>query len=246
MKEIATMGLGKVGTLVGVLLSKKYNVLGIDKQKPHYDFDLPFEVVEGDLSNEEFIRKVLEDKDAVVSALPYYLNKLIAKVAHDLGIHYFDLTEDVETTNYIRELSNTSKGVIAPQCGLAPGFIGIIGAHLTKDFYTLAFSHPNVEVITWWTMSDLDPWRGMPCGLLDEEGPLTNFMYKSDFIARTNNKVLSKYLDNPNGSKFDIAGIFNDKKNILGMMPHPERASEKLLGSDEGLDIFKSIISKMA
>ena len=63
MKEIVTMGLGKVGTLVGVLLSKKYNVLGIDKQKPHYDFDLPFTVVEGDLSNEEFIRKVLEGKD---------------------------------------------------------------------------------------------------------------------------------------------------------------------------------------
>ena len=134
MKEIATMGLGKVGTLVGVLLSKKFNVLGIDKQKPHYDFDLPFNVLEGDLSNEEFVRKALEGKDAVVSALPYYLNNLIAKVAHNLGIHYFDLTEDVQTTNYIRELSKTSRGVMAPQCGLAPGFIGIVGAHLTKDF----------------------------------------------------------------------------------------------------------------
>ena len=57
MKNIVALGLGKVGTLVGVLLSNKFNVVGIDKQKPHYDFDLPFEVVEGDLSNENFIKK---------------------------------------------------------------------------------------------------------------------------------------------------------------------------------------------
>ena len=75
-----------------------------------------------------------------------------------------------------------------------------------------------------------------------------NYFANNDLLNQLedNNQIAFKYLDNPNGSKFDIAGIFNDKKNILGMMPHPERASEKLLGSDEGLDIFKSIISKMA
>jgi saccharopine dehydrogenase-like NADP-dependent oxidoreductase len=134
MKNIVTLGLGKVGTLVGVLLSKKFNVVGIDKTKPHYDFDLPFKIIEGDVQDSAFMRKSLEGKDAVVSALPYFLNKAIAKMAHDLGIHYFDLTEDVDTTNYIRELSKTSTGVMAPQCGLAPGFIGIVGAHLANDF----------------------------------------------------------------------------------------------------------------
>ena len=75
-----------------------------------------------------------------------------------------------------------------------------------------------------------------------------NYFANNDLLNQLedNNQIAFKYLDNPNGSKFDIAGIFNDKKNILGMMPHPERASEKLLGSDEGLDIFKSIISKIA
>lgn len=43
-------------------------------------------------------------------------------------------------------------------------------ADLTRDFYTLAFSHPLVESITWWTITDLDPWRGMPSGLLDVNG----------------------------------------------------------------------------
>ena len=75
-----------------------------------------------------------------------------------------------------------------------------------------------------------------------------NYFANNDLLNQLedNNQIAFKYLDNPNGSKFDIAGIFNDKKNILGMMPHPERASEKLLGSDEGLNIFKSIISKIA
>jgi GH35 family endo-1,4-beta-xylanase len=43
-------------------------------------------------------------------------------------------------------------------------------AALTRDFYTLAFSHPGVEAIIWWTITDVEPWRGMPAGLLDEQG----------------------------------------------------------------------------
>ncbi|MCK5564918.1 MAG: endo-1,4-beta-xylanase [Planctomycetes bacterium] len=43
-------------------------------------------------------------------------------------------------------------------------------AHLARDFYTLAFSHPSVEAIVWWSITDLQPWRGMPAGLLDADG----------------------------------------------------------------------------
>ena len=62
-------------------------------------------------------------------------------------------------------------------------------------------------------------------------------------ILKDNNQIAFRYTNNPNGSCYDIAGIFNDKKNILGMMPHPERASEGLLGSKEGVKIFESIVS---
>ena len=134
MKNILVLGMGKVGTLVGVLLSKKFSVTGVDKKRPHYTFPLPFEVLEGDVTDENFIAGLLEKNDAVVSALPYFLNKAIAKTAHRLQKHYFDLTEDVDTTNYIRELSESAKSVMAPQCGLAPGLIGIIGADLTRSF----------------------------------------------------------------------------------------------------------------
>jgi phosphoribosylformylglycinamidine synthase len=46
---------------------------------------------------------------------------------------------------------------------------------------------------------------------------------------------------NPNGSVSDIAGVYNREKNVLGMMPHPERASEAILGNDDGLAIFQSL-----
>ena len=74
-----------------------------------------------------------------------------------------------------------------------------------------------------------------------------NYFANDDLLKelQDNDQIAFKYVDNPNGSKLDIAGIFNNQKNILGMMPHPERASEALLGSDGGLNIFKSIISKL-
>jgi len=49
---------------------------------------------------------------------------------------------------------------------------------------------------------------------------------------------------NPNGSKLNIAGIYNEYKNVLGMMPHPERAAEAVLGSEDGLGLFKSLLEK--
>lgn len=51
---------------------------------------------------------------------------------------------------------------------------------------------------------------------------------------------------NPNGSISNIAGICSEQRNVLGMMPHPERASEALLGSEDGVVIFKSMVSSLA
>jgi phosphoribosylformylglycinamidine synthase len=51
---------------------------------------------------------------------------------------------------------------------------------------------------------------------------------------------------NPNGSARDIAGIFNDQKNILGMMPHPERLADAALGGTDGQPLFDSLVSALA
>jgi len=70
-----------------------------------------------------------------------------------------------------------------------------------------------------------------------------------------NGQVIFRYCDsegritresNPNGSARNIAGICNRERNILGMMPHPERCSEPLLGNTDGLGIFRSIAAAMA
>ena len=57
------------------------------------------------------------------------------------------------------------------------------------------------------------------------------------------NLIVFKYVENPNGSTNEIAGIINEQGNVLGMMPHPERAVESLLGNDDGLRLFKSVIN---
>lgn len=57
-----------------------------------------------------------------------------------------------------------------------------------------------------------------------------------------NGQIAFTYMDNPNGSVGNIAGVMNARKNVLGMMPHPERATEALLGSDDGLKVFQSIL----
>jgi phosphoribosylformylglycinamidine synthase len=59
-------------------------------------------------------------------------------------------------------------------------------------------------------------------------------------------RVAFRYLDNPNGSLRDIAGILNEGRNVLGMMPHPERASDPLMGSSDGLVVFQSMAQALA
>ena len=55
-------------------------------------------------------------------------------------------------------------------------------------------------------------------------------------------QIIFRYVQNPNGSQDNIAGISNEKGNVLGLMPHPERASESLLGSQDGRRLFESAI----
>lgn len=60
---------------------------------------------------------------------------------------------------------------------------------------------------------------------------------------RASDRVLLRYEDNPNGSLDDIAGICNERRNVVGLMPHPERASHPLLGSTDGVVMLESLLS---
>lgn len=133
INEVRVVGLGKVGELVATLLADSgFTVTAYDARER---IDLPFMTKSLDVRDSAALREALAGADAVVSCLPYNLNLGVAEAAHDCAVHYFDLTEDVPTTNRVLELASVdAKAVFAPQCGLAPGLIGIIGSSLTKHF----------------------------------------------------------------------------------------------------------------
>ena len=132
--SVAVMGLGKVGELVATLLAKSgFTVTAFD-QRPRPG--LAFETATLDVRDPAAIRDALAAQQAVVSCLPYHLNLPVAEAAHEKGIHYFDLTEDVETTRRIREIAVRARPgqVFMPQCGLAPGFVSVAAHELTRSF----------------------------------------------------------------------------------------------------------------
>ena len=132
LERIAVLGLGKVGHLAAELLQASGFAVTAMDARTVTAAALPVTTI--DVADGAVLASALRGHDAVLSCLPYALNRGVADVAQALGIHYFDLTEDVSTTRHIRELAKTAKGLMAPQCGLAPGFIGIVGAHLAGGF----------------------------------------------------------------------------------------------------------------
>ena len=130
--SILVLGLGKVGLLVARLLKKTgFSVTGSDL---HFPPDLDFASIAFDVNDPQALAKNIAKFDAVISCLPYSCNLGIAKAAQAQGVHYFDLTEDVPTTKAIKSISENATAVLAPQCGLAPGFIAIVGAFLAAGF----------------------------------------------------------------------------------------------------------------
>ncbi len=71
-----------------------------------------------------------------------------------------------------------------------------------------------------------------------------NFVCDDETLAqlRADDRVVVRYVDNPNGSLDDIAGICNEGRNVVGLMPHPERASDELLGSADGVVLLQSLL----
>jgi saccharopine dehydrogenase-like NADP-dependent oxidoreductase len=135
IKSVLVIGLGRVGSLAAILLqSNGYQVTGFDTSP---DEEFPFKVISASVADEVALEQAIAGHDATLTCLPFHLNLTVAKKVHQAERHYFDLTEDVPTTTAIREMSESAKGLMAPQCGLAPGFVGICGAHLAREFERL-------------------------------------------------------------------------------------------------------------
>jgi len=72
-----------------------------------------------------------------------------------------------------------------------------------------------------------------------------NFTCSKETLAqlKSDDRVVLRYVDNPNGALDDIAGICNENRNVVGLMPHPERASNPILGSDDGVVLLRSLLA---
>jgi len=140
MFKVAVCGAGRIGEAICGLLSPsgRYKIIVADEDVERansvanaWDKTTPAFL---DLVNKKNLSKLLRGVDAVISALPFHANVPLAKIASDVGTNYFDLTEDVEVTKAVSSLALKSKGCFMPQCGLAPGFISIAGAHMVTLF----------------------------------------------------------------------------------------------------------------
>jgi len=127
-------------------------------------------------------REALIGHDAVVNALPYHLATTAAAAAAESGCHYFDLTEDVAATREIQRLARGARTAFMPQCGLAPGFIGVVAHHLAQQFDTLhevkmrvgalpAFPTNSLKYNLTWSVDGLINEYCHPCEAIRDGAP---------------------------------------------------------------------------
>jgi len=130
--NICLFGYGLIGRTINAYLRDLhiYNVDVFDKNK----VNLNKKGKPINLDNADDVTKLLRDYDAVIAATPYQVNEFIAHCAGVAGIPYFDLTEDVATTKAITAMRIDYGSTFIPQCGLAPGAIGIITRDLIRGF----------------------------------------------------------------------------------------------------------------
>jgi saccharopine dehydrogenase-like NADP-dependent oxidoreductase len=187
MHRVLILGAGKIGALISGLLAEsgsyKVDLGDMDGAaaesvvRAHGSANLAGFAI--DARDSGAISKHLESHpaDAVISSLPYYCNVGVAEAARRAGMHYFDLTEDVEVTRAVRKIAEGASNAYVPQCGLAPGFISIAANELITHFDKVRAvklrvgalpQHPNNVLkysLTWSTEGLINEY-GNPCQAL--------------------------------------------------------------------------------
>lgn len=151
MTRLLLLGAGKIGSTITAMLGKTgdYEITVADGDAKMLALIPKAEAktVTADLADAKTLLELAQGKAVVVSALPYYLNVAVAEAARTAGAHYFDLTEDVETTEAVKTIAKGAKTAFVPQCGLAPGFVSIVAYDLARGFETLRDVHMRVGAL---------------------------------------------------------------------------------------------------
>ncbi|MCI1008679.1 saccharopine dehydrogenase NADP-binding domain-containing protein [Pseudomonas oryzihabitans] len=136
--KVTLLGAGHIGYTISQLLhaSGDYQVTVADRDERALAAiaALGVQTRTLDTADASALAAALDDQDVVLNALPYHLAIPVAQAAKATNTHYFDLTEDVKATKTIRQLAEGASNAFMPQCGLAPGFIGIAAHSLAKRF----------------------------------------------------------------------------------------------------------------
>jgi len=136
--QTVLLGSGHIGQTIARLLSNSgdYSVTVADRDASALKSvsHLNVERVVVDSNDEGALEKLLAPADLVINALPYHMATKVARAARNAETNYFDLTEDVEATKAISQLAEGANVAFMPQCGLAPGFIGIAANTLAQSF----------------------------------------------------------------------------------------------------------------
>lgn len=139
--KLILLGGGKIGNAITAMLGSTgdYELTVADRDAESFK-RLPQKNVSTlvlDVSDPMALSAAMQGQEIVVSAMPYNVTPVIASAAKDAGAHYFDLTEDVESTRVVKALAKGADTAFVPQCGLAPGFISIVAHDMTKKFVSL-------------------------------------------------------------------------------------------------------------
>jgi saccharopine dehydrogenase-like NADP-dependent oxidoreductase len=139
---VAVVGAGKIGQMITRLLSNSgdYHVTLIDQDQAALDKLADWQHVscrQVDVQADGELEAALAGQMALLNATPYFLTERIATAARHVGLHYLDLTEDVRSTEKVKELAKGASQAFIPQCGLAPGFISIVTHDIASQFDSL-------------------------------------------------------------------------------------------------------------
>lgn len=135
-QSIAVVGGGKIGQLIVAHLSRKYKVSVYDKdlkqaKESAGKYAQAFKV---DAKNQTVLVRAIKEKSLVINSCPHFMNLFIARAAAKAKTSYIDLSEDVKSGKAIEKMAETSKNYFVPRCGIAPGFIQIIAAHIINQY----------------------------------------------------------------------------------------------------------------
>jgi saccharopine dehydrogenase-like NADP-dependent oxidoreductase len=154
MMNVLLLGGGKIGRMIACLLNSSgdYRVTVGDADRAarrRVEEVLGVASRQVDASDPADLHSAMLGHDAVISALSFRFNPLVAQAALERGISYFDLTEDVATTAAVRKTAERARPgqVFMPQCGLAPGFISIVAHALAQGFDRVDRIHMRVGAL---------------------------------------------------------------------------------------------------